>query len=110
MRGIAVENATHHDDGAGRLDFFAKNLGAIRRGENRLGGVQAHFAAVDIECGHDFDVPRLIGTDLPVHQPDIGAVAGRIPIEVDALEERTGAVPHADNGNSDFVHRTKSPN
>jgi hypothetical protein len=43
-----------------------------------------------------------------VHQPDIRAVAGRISVKVDALEERTEAVPYAHYGNSDFVHCEKN--
>jgi hypothetical protein len=43
-----------------------------------------------------------------MHQPDIRAVAGRIPVKVDALEERTEAVPHSHDGNSNFVHFEKN--
>ena len=43
-----------------------------------------------------------------VHQPDVGAVAGRAAVEIDPLDERTDAISHPDDGNSDFVHYRKS--
>jgi hypothetical protein len=43
-----------------------------------------------------------------MHQPDIRAIAGGIPVEVDALQERTEAVPHSYDGNSNFVHFEKN--
>ena len=64
VRGVAIENATHHDDGASRFDLLAKDLGAVGQGENRLGGIEAHFPAIDVESGDDFDILRLIGADL----------------------------------------------
>jgi hypothetical protein len=87
MRGIAVENTAHHHDGTSRFDFFAKDFGAVRRGENRLGRVNAHFPPIDVESGDDFDILWLIRPNLSVHQPDIGTVAGRTSIEVDALKK-----------------------
>ena len=101
---IAVQNATHHDNGAGRSDLLAKDLGAIGRSENRLAHVEAHLAAVDVESGHDFDVLRLVRPDLSVHQADTGAVAGSAAIEVDSLDKRTRTVADSNDGDSDFVH------
>jgi hypothetical protein len=42
-----------------------------------------------------------------VHQPDIGSIAGRTPVKVDALQERAEAIPHSHDSNSDFVHCRK---
>jgi hypothetical protein len=43
-----------------------------------------------------------------VHQPDIGPITGRTPVKIDALQERAEAVPHPDDGNSDFIHCRKT--
>ena len=60
---------------------------SARQLDHRLRYVETHFPAVDVESGHNFDILRLIRPNSPVHQPDIGAVAGRVSIEVDALEK-----------------------
>ena len=87
VRGVAIEYATHHDDSASRFDLLAKDLGAVRRGENCFGGIEAYFPAIDVESSDDFDIIRLIRADFPVHQSDIGTIAGRVSIKVDALKE-----------------------
>src|SRR5207248_2802912 len=107
--GVAVEDATHHDDGASGPNFVAENFRAVRQREDGLGGIEAYLAAIDVEGGDDFDVLRFIRADSSVHQPDISAVAGRPSIKVDALEKRTGTVPDSHDGNSDFVHYRKKP-
>ena len=100
----SIEHAAHHDDRAGRLDFFAKDFGAVRRRENRLADVEPYFAAIDIESGDDFDVVRPIRPDLLVHQADTCPVAGRAAIEVDSLEKRTRAVADPDDRDWNFTH------
>ena len=47
---------------------------------------------------------RLVRADVAVHQSDAGAVAGGPAIKIDSLDERTGAVANADNGDSYFSH------
>ena len=56
--GIAVKNAAHLYNRAGELDLFAEDFCAIGRGENGFADIQTHFAAVDIERGHNFDIAR----------------------------------------------------
>src|SRR5437764_5344318 len=108
VSSVAVEDATHHDDGAGGPDFVAENFRAIRQRENGFGGIEPYFAAIDVEGGDDFDVLRYVRADSSVHQPDISAVAGRPSIKVDALEKRTDTVPDAHDGNSEFDHYKKT--
>ena len=76
VRGIAVENAAHHDDGPGRFDLVAKNFGAIGRGENRLAHIEPHFAAIDVECGHHFDILRPVRPDLRCIKPTSAPLRG----------------------------------
>src|SRR6266576_3649223 len=99
--GEAVEDAAHHDDRACRLEILAEYLRAIRPGENGFRGVEPDLAAIDIESGHDFDVLRLIRPDPAMHEADVGrAVAGRVAVKIDALQERAETVPHPDDGYS----------
>jgi hypothetical protein len=45
--------------------------------------------------------------DLPVHQSHTGAISGGTMIKVYSLDERAGAIPHPDNGDSYFSHSKK---
>jgi len=62
--GHVGRDAVHHDahfhDRAGEADFIAKDLGAIGGSKDGFTDVEADFAAVDIERGHDLDVPRAV--------------------------------------------------
>src|SRR5438477_12696728 len=88
----------------GKLDLFAEDFCAIGRRENGLADIKADFAPVDIESGNDFDISRPVSADLPVHQSDAGAIAGRAVIKIYSLDERTGTVPNPDDGDSYFSH------
>src|SRR5205814_10512765 len=72
VRRVTVQNAAHFYDSAGELDFFTKNLGAVRRRKDGSANVQANFAAVDVKRSHDPTVARPITADLPSHQPYAG--------------------------------------
>ena len=104
VRSVAIQNATHFHNGAGELDLFAENLGAIRRRKDGFAHVQPDFAPVDIKRGYDLNIARAIAADLPVHQADASAVGGRAVIKIDSLDKRAGAVSNADNCNSYFSH------
>src|ERR1700758_654234 len=104
MRSIAVQNAAHLYDCAGKFDFLTEGLCAIGRRKDRLADVETDFTPVDVKSRDNFDVAWPIRTDLPVHQPDGGAVGGGAVIKIDSLDKRAGAVAHADNGNSYFSH------
>ena len=104
MRGIAVEDTAHLHDRTGKLDLFAEDFCAIGRRENGLADIKTDFAPVDIESGNDFDISRPVSADLPVHQSDPGAIAGRAVIKIYSLDERTGTVPNPDEGDSYFSH------
>ena len=87
VRGVAVEYATHHDDGASRFDLLAKDLGAVRRGENCFGGVEAYFPPIDVESSDDFDIIRLIRADLAGASIRHRHRCRKVSIKVDALKE-----------------------
>src|SRR5262249_57161712 len=73
---IAVQNAAHFHNGAGELDRFTENVGAIRRRENGSTNVQANLAAVDVEGRYHLNVARPVAPNLPLHQSNASAVAG----------------------------------
>jgi hypothetical protein len=104
MGRITVENTAHFHDRAGKADLFAKNFRAIGRREYGLADIETDFAPVNVKRGHNFDVARPIRADLPMHQSDTGAVSGGAVVKIYSLDERTGAVPHPDNGDSYFSH------
>src|SRR5205814_10215509 len=74
MGCIAVENAAHFYNCPGQTNFFTKDLCAIRGRENGPADIEAHLAAINIECGHDLDVTRSIRSDLAMHEADSSAV------------------------------------
>ena len=51
---------------AGKADLFAKNFRAIGRREYGLADIETDFATVNVERGHNFDVPRPIRADFPM--------------------------------------------
>lgn len=102
-----VENAAHFHDRAGEADFIAKNFGAIGRRENGFADVEADFAPINVEAGHDLDVPGPIRTDLAVHQANGGAVDRGAAVKIDSLDERTGTIADSDDGDTDFSHAKK---
>jgi hypothetical protein len=104
MGRIAIENATHFHDRAGKIDFLTKNFGAVRRGKDGAANVQADFAPINIKGRHHFNVTRPVGTDLAMHQSDSRTIVGRPAVEVYPLNQRTGAITNTDDGDSDFSH------
>src|SRR5262249_553638 len=107
VRRDAVHDHAHLHDRAGESDFVAKNLCAVGRRKDGLADIEPDFAAVDIESGHDLDIPRPVGGDLAVHQADGAAVDPGAAVEVDSLDERTGAITDSDDGDTDLSHGKK---
>ena len=60
VRRETVEHAAHFYDCAGEFDFLAEDFCAIRRRKYGLAHVEAHFAPVNIKCGNDLNIVRLI--------------------------------------------------
>lgn len=107
VRREAIHDYTHLYDRAGEGDFIAENVSAVWRGKDRFADIEPDFAAVDIECGHDLDIPRPVRTDLAVHQADGTAVNIGTAVKIDPLDERAGAVTDSDDGDTDFSHGQK---
>ena len=56
----------------------------------------------DIEGGGHFDVADVITAELDVHQPGNGILPIGVPVEVQPLNKRRGAVPYSDDRNANF--------
>jgi hypothetical protein len=65
-----IENAAHFHDRSSQTDLFAKNFRAIWGRKNGLADIEPNLAAVNIKCGHHFDVSRTVRPDLPMHEAD----------------------------------------
>jgi len=104
MRPEAIKNTAHFYDRSGEADLFAENLRAIRGREDGLADIEPNFAAINIKCGYDFNVPRPIRTDLAMHQTDPIAIGNGAPIKVNSLNQRAGAVSNSNDGDPDLSH------
>src|SRR6185437_9530254 len=100
--GDSVELSAHSDGRAAFRNLFAKDFGAVRLGEDRLGDVLADLALIDVPCGDDLNVAGPIAADVRVHEPD--RLVRSVSIISEALDERAGAVPDADYGDVDVPH------
>src|SRR4029077_14799541 len=105
---IAIQNAAHFYNRASELDLFIEHLCAIWGRKNSSAHVQADLAPVNIVSSDNFNVTRTISADLTVHQANAGTVDRGTTIKIDSLHERTGAVSHAHDCDSDFSHFLKT--
>lgn len=71
---------------------------AVRRGSQ--GGAErfAHLSHVHIKGGYHLDVARLIAADFLLNESLVSA----LPVVVETLHERAGAISQADDGQSNF--------
>jgi hypothetical protein len=72
----------------GRIVWFCKDC---------FGDVAIDLVLVDVESGRDLDVLQTIAADLGVHQAGRRFVSGGVRIELQALNERRGAVANPDD-------------
>ena len=70
---------------------------------DRLREVEADLLGVDVERGDELDVADVVRAEVDVHQAgDLLRRVG-VAVEVDALDERRGAVSDADDGDPDLA-------
>ena len=98
MLGDAVQHRPHRHDRAGRLHIGAEDRGAVGLGEDRLGDIAADLAPVHVPRRHHMDVVRAITADLGMEQPR--QVVGALPVMLQPLHQRAGAVAYADEGDA----------
>ena len=75
----------------------------VRLCEDGLGQVPAHLLAVHVERRGELDVADVILPQADVHESRNLLAVRRVAIELDPLDERGRAVPHADDGHADLA-------
>src|SRR5437867_5004461 len=75
----------------------------VRLGEDRVREVEADLVLVDVERGHELDVPDVVAAEVDVHQARDRLLGRGVAVVVHALNERGGAVAHPDDGDADLV-------
>ena len=97
----AVVGRAAPDVHPGRADR-GEALGIVGGRGDGLGQISPDFPFSDVEGG---DVGDMIAAEVEMHDPGYGAVSGRVPVELDALHQRRGAVSDADQRDPDFCQR-----
>ncbi len=104
----AIERRAALDRDA-ELAHLREAHGVVQPGMDRLAQVGADLGLVDVERGHGHEVADVITAELDVHQSRDDVVGIRVAVVRDALDERTGAVADAGDGESDGVGHGLSP-
>jgi hypothetical protein len=77
--------------------------GVVLARPDGLGQVLADLLGVHIERCDELHITDMVVAELDVHQTRHSCGRVRVLVELDALDERSGAVAHADDG---YAHRT----
>ena len=101
--GNAVEDAAHLHGHAEVGHIFKKNRRIVGPRKYCLRDVFSNLALIDVERSDHLDVGRLVLTDFPVDEA-IGGVLALAVVVVDALDQRTGAIPNANYCDTNFFH------
>ena len=81
MRHAAVDLDAH-------LGHLTEFQGVVGQRVDRLGDVLAHLVLIDIDGGHDIDVPDMVTAQVDVHQAGDELVFLGVLIIVQALDQR----------------------
>src|SRR4029079_6047278 len=104
LREVFAEAVVRH----ATLDFDAelRHVGeldrVVRTAEDRLAEVLAYLVGVDVERGRELDIADVIAAQAHVHQTGNERIVGRIPVVLDALDKRRGAIAYADDRYADL--------
>jgi hypothetical protein len=109
LREVLPEPVVRHParDGDAGLRDVGELDRVVRGGPDRVREVHADLALDDVERGGELDVRDVIAAEVDVHQPRDELVGLRALVVLDALEERVGAVPHADHRDAHPVLRAR---
>jgi hypothetical protein len=103
--GHAVQDLAHDDLRAAGGHVGMEHGGAVGACEDGFGDVLADLALVDIDAEHEVHVTRAIAADAVMDQTFrrvVGTVIGN------ALNQRAGAIAHADHGDLNRFHQFDS--
>src|SRR5205807_2796633 len=74
-------------------------------GEDRVAEVLANLVGVDVESGRELDVADVVVAEHDVHQTGDELVRRRGAVEVDALDQRRGAVTYSNDLDAHFFRQ-----
>ncbi len=77
-------------------------VGVVRVSSDRFTQIQTHFGIHDIECSRKLDVVHMVAPQVDMHQAGNAVVFLRVAVEMHTLDQRRGAVPNANNGDTNF--------
>ena len=80
-----------------------KTLRVVRRSQNSLSEVEAHFVGVDVEGRHGFDVANMVAVHFDVHQTRNRLVRACVSIVFEALNQGRGTIAYPDEANAKLL-------
>ena len=90
------------DGHAGRRDVGDLD-GVVFAGQDGIGEIDADLLAVDVERGDELDVVDVVLAELHVHQAGNRGLGVGVPVVLDALDKRRGAVAHTNDCNTNRI-------
>ena len=97
-----VGDTALHDNPGGR--HISDLDGVVLGGIDGLGQVEADLLGIDVERCDELDVVDVVLPELDVHQTGNGGVRVSILVVLDSLNQRAGAVTHANDGDAHGSH------
>ena len=80
----------------------------VRVRPDRVGEVDSDLALDDVERGRELDVGDVVPAEVDVHEAGDGVLGLRVLVVLDSLQERVGAVAHADDRDAHLVLRARA--
>src|SRR5437667_5138103 len=77
-------------------------FGVVGRCRDGIREVSTDLSLGDVEGSDKLDITDMVAAEAEMHDPGDSTVAGRVPIEFDALDQRRSAVPDPDQRDPDF--------
>src|SRR6185436_1129690 len=106
LRQVLAEPVVRHAalHGDAHVRDLGEHDGVVRPRDDRLGDVLADLVHVDVDRRRDLDVADVVPAQVHVHEPGDPVRGLGVAVVVEALHERRGAVPHADDRDSHLAH------
>jgi hypothetical protein len=81
----------------------------VRLGGDGLAEIRPYLVPVDIDRRHELDVTNVVAADHRMHEAGHKVGHLRVLVELDALDERRGAVADADDRNAYWIGQLGLP-
>ena len=110
LREVLADAVVRH--AAGDLDSGLRHVRELDRvvgmRPDGVGEIDADLALHDVERGCELDVRDVIAAEVDVHESGHGVLGLRVLVVLDSLQERVGAVAHADDRDAHLVLRARA--